>query len=82
MNIILYDDDTVDGYFVGELVRWSLQKRSSTVRLLRYDSHLYYVANFRALFNAFRYSTCECYFCQPIKLERHSIMVCNQRNAR
>ena len=38
INNILYDVDTVDGYFVGELVRWSLQKHSSTVRLQQ--SHL------------------------------------------
>ena len=75
INNILYDVDTVDGYFVGELVRWSLQKHSSTVRLLRYNSHIYYVANIQALFNAFRCSTCECYFCQPIKLELHSISI-------
>ena len=35
INNILYDVDTVDGYFVGELVRWSLQNHSGTVRLLR-----------------------------------------------
>ena len=75
INNILYDVDTVDGYFVGELVRWSLQKHSSTVRLLRYNSHIYYVANIQALFSAFRCSTCECYFCQPIKLELHSISI-------
>ena len=71
----LYDVDTVDGYFVGELVRWSLQNHSGTVSLLRYNSHIYYVANIQALFNAFRCSTCECYFCQPIKLELHSISI-------
>ena len=60
INSILYDVDTVDGYFVGELVRWSLQKHSSTVWLLRYNSHIYYVANIQALFSAFRCSTCEC----------------------
>ena len=60
--IFLYDFDTVDGYFVGELVRWSLQKHSTTVRLLRYNSHIYFVANNQALFNAFRCSKCECYF--------------------
>ena len=75
IKFILYDVDTVDGYFVGELVRWSLQKHSSTVRLLCYNSHIYYLANIQALFNALRCSTCECYFCQPIKLEGHSISI-------
>ena len=75
INNILYDVDTVDGYFVGELVRWSLQKHSSFVRLLRYNSHIYYVANIQALYSAFRCSTCECYFCQPIKLELHSVSI-------
>ena len=75
INNFLYYIDTVDGYFVGDLVIWSLQKHSSTVRLLRYNSHIYYVANIQALFNAFRCSTCECYFRQPIKLELHSISI-------
>ena len=72
INIILYDVGIVDGSIVGELVRWKLQKHPKTVRLLRYNSHIYYVANIQALFNAFPCPTCECYFCQPINLERHS----------
>ena len=75
INNILHDVDTVDGYFVDELVRWSLQNHSGTVSLLRYNSHNYYVANIQALFNAFRCWTCECYFCQPIKLELYSISI-------
>ena len=75
INNILYNVDTVDGYFVGELVRWSLQNHSGTVRLLRYNSHIYYVANIQALFNAFCCLTCECYVCQSIKLELHSISI-------
>ena len=72
INNFLYDVDIEDGSFVGELVRWSLQKHPKTVSLLRYNSHIYYVANIRALLNAFPCPTCECYFCQPINLERHS----------
>ena len=75
INNIFYDVDTVDGYFVDELVRWSKQNHSGTVRLLRYNSHIYYVANIQALFDAFRCLTCECYFCQSIKLELHSISI-------
>ena len=75
INNILYDVDTVYEYFVCELVRWSLQKHSSTVRLLRYNSHIYYVANIQALFNALGCWTCECYFRQPIKLKLHSISI-------
>ena len=37
-SISLYDVDTVDGYFVGELVRWGMHKYSRTVRLLRYTA--------------------------------------------
>ena len=62
INNILYDVDIVHGSFVGELVRWSLQKHSNTVRLLRYNSQLYYVTNIQAIFNPFRCPTCECFF--------------------
>ena len=41
ISISLYDVDTVDGYFVGELVRWSMRKYSSTDRLLRYTTVIF-----------------------------------------
>ena len=72
ITLVLDDVDIVDGSFVGELVRWSLQKHPRTVRLLRYNNHIYFVAIIRLLFNAFRCPTCESYSCQPINLEQHS----------
>ena len=39
--------------------------------VLRYNSHLCYVANIHALFNAFRCPTSDFYFIRPGNLERH-----------
>ena len=78
INIFLYDVDIVKGSLVGELARRSVQKHSNTVRLLRYNSHICYVANIHALFNAFRCPTCDCYFNRPGNLERH-LTTCQER---
>ena len=73
LNISLHEVDIEDGSFVAELVRWGLLKYSNNIRLLPYNSHINYVANIQASFDTFRYPTLECYFCQPIKLERNDI---------
>ena len=78
LNIFLYDVDIVEGSLVGELARRSVQKHPSTVRLLRYNSHICYVANIHALFNVFRCPTCDCYFNRPGNLERH-LATCQER---
>ena len=78
LNIFLYDVDIVEGSLVGELVRRSVQKHPSTVRLLRYNSHICNVANPHALFNAFSCPTCDCYFNRPGNLERH-LTTCQER---
>ena len=78
VNIFLYDIDIVDGTLVGELARRSIQKHSNTVRLLRYNSHICYIANIQTLFNAFRCPTCDCFFNRPGNLERH-LTTCQER---
>ena len=78
LNICLYDVDIVEGSLVGEPARRSVQKHPNTVRLLRYNSHICYVANIHALFNAFRCTTCDCYFNRPGNLERH-LTTCQER---
>ena len=78
LNIFLYDVDIVGGSLVGELVRRSVQKHPNTVRLLRYNSQICYVANIHALLNAFRCPTCDCYFNRPGNLERH-LTTCQER---
>ena len=78
INIFLFDVDTVEGSLVGELARRSVQKHPKTVRLLRYNSHICYVANINALFNAFRCPTYDCYLNRPGNLEHH-LTTCQER---
>ena len=54
LNILLYGIDIVDGNIVGELARRSAQKYENTVRLLRYNNHICYVNNKKAVFQSFR----------------------------
>ena len=55
VNIFLYDIDIVDGAINGELAWRSVGKHSNTVPLLRYNSHICYVSNINALFEAYRF---------------------------
>ena len=68
LNIVLYDIDTVDGNFIGEPARRSVQKYETTVRLLRYNNHIRYVNNVIAVFQSFR-----CPNCNPFFKKKHSI---------
>ena len=53
-DIFLYDIDIGDGSMIGELAGRSVRKHSNTVRILRWTSHLCYVSNINALFQAYR----------------------------
>ena len=78
VNIFLYGIDIVDGSFVGELARRSVQKYCNTVRLLRYNDHICYVSNINALFKAYRCSFCNQFFNKTGNLERH-LVFCKDR---
>ena len=54
LNIFLYDIDFVDGELIGEFCRRKIQKYEKSVKLLRYNNHLCYVNNIKAMFKAFR----------------------------
>ena len=53
-DTFFYGIDLVDGSMIGELVRGSVEKHSSTVWLLRYNSHICHVSVINALFKAYR----------------------------
>ena len=53
-NIFLYGEDFVDGAMNGEFVGRSIGEHFNAVRLLRYNSHICYVSNINALFEAYR----------------------------
>ena len=78
LNIVLYDIDIVDGNIVGELARRSVQKYENTVRLLRYNNHICYVSNIKAVFQSFRCPNCDTFFNRTFNLERH-LTTCSER---
>ena len=68
----------MDGNIVGELARQSAQKYEKTVRLLRYNNHICYVNNFKAVFQYFCCPKCDNFFNRPFKWERH-LTTCSER---
>ena len=59
LDVLLYDIDILDRNIVGELARRSVQKYLNTVRLLRYNNHICYVNNIKAVFQSFRCPNCD-----------------------
>ena len=78
LNIFLYDIDFVDGELIGELARRSIQKFQKNVKLLRYNNHNCDVNNMKALFKAFRCTTCDTFCSEAANLERH-LVTCSDR---
>ena len=78
INIFIHDIDLVDGAMVGELARRSVKKHEKNVQLIRYNSHICYVDNIHALFQAFRCPTCDTYFQKTGNLERHLVRCTEQ----
>ena len=77
-KIFLYDIDVENGELIGELARRSIQKFEKSLRLLRYNNHIFYVNNINALFKAFRCITCDAFFSKTGNLERH-LVTCSDR---
>ena len=78
LDIMLYDIDFVDGNIIGELARRSVQKYDNTFRLLRYNSHIYYVSNIIAVFEGFCCTNFDTFFNKTFNLERH-LTTCSER---
>ena len=78
INIFINDIDLIDGAMVGELARRSIRKYEKIIQLIRYNSHICYVDNIHALFNAFRCPTCDTFFEKAGNLERHLVR-CSER---
>ena len=77
LNILLYNTDIVDGNIIGELARRSKQKYLKTVRLLRYNNHIYYVRNIDGVFQSFRCPKCDTFCNRTFDFERH-LTTCSQ----
>ena len=78
VNILLYDINIVDGNIIGELARRSVQKYDNTVRLLRYNNHMFYLSNIIAVFQSFRCPNCDTFFNRTFNLERQ-LTTCSER---
>ena len=88
LNILLYDIDIVDGNIIGErrfekddgnvIARRYVQKYENTVRLLRCNTHIFYVNNINAVFQSFRCPSCDTFFNRTFNLERH-LTRCSER---
>ena len=78
INIFIYDIDIIDGTMVGELARRSIKKYEKKVQLIRYNIHICYVDNMKALFKALGCPTCNTYFQKTGNLERH-LVKCSER---
>ena len=77
-NIFLYDIDFADGELIVELRLRSVHKYEKSVKLLRYNNHICYVNNIKALFKPFRCTTCDTYFSKTGNLARH-LVTCTDR---
>ena len=78
LNFLLYDNDIVDDNIIGELARRNVRKYNNTVRLLRYNNHICYVSNIKAVFQAFCCPNCDIFFSRAFNLERH-LTTCSER---
>ena len=70
-DIIRYDTDIVDRSMNGELARRRVGKHSISVRLFGYSSHICFVFNINALFEAYRCPSCDQIMKTVQHLERH-----------
>ena len=54
-NLVQMNNDIhfVDGAMIGEYARTNFEKRSETVRLIRYNSHICYVFAINVLFKVY-----------------------------
>ena len=78
LNIVLYDIDIVDGNILGELARRSVQIYKNSVQLLRYNKHIWYVNNIKAILQSFRCPNCDTHFNRTYNSERN-LTTCHER---
>ena len=78
LKIPLYDIDIEEGKFIGEFDWRNLQEDQSTVRMLRFNSHLRYSSNINAVSQSFRCPNCDTFFKKTYVLERN-ITTCSER---
>ena len=70
-NIFIYDIDIVDGDFVGELARRSIEMYEKNINLLRYNNHICYVDDINTFFKRFRCPSCDTFIQKAGNFNRH-----------
>ena len=73
----LYGFDFHDEKLFGEISCRSFQKIDNSVKVLRYNIHLYYVININAVFETFQCSTCDTFFSKTGIVEKHLLTCIN-----
>ena len=77
-NILIYDIDIVDGDFVGELARRSVEMYEENIKLLRYNNHICYVNDVSTFFKRFRCPSCDTFIHKAGNFNRH-VKTCKNR---
>ena len=77
-NIFIYDIDIVDGDFVGELARRSIEMYEKNINLLRYNNHICYVDDINTFFKRFRCPSCDTFIQKAGNFNRH-VKTCKDR---
>ena len=77
-NIFIYDIDIVDGEFVGELARRSVEMYEKNITLLRYNNHICYVDDINTFCKRFRCPSCDTFIQKAGKFNRH-VKTCKDR---
>ena len=70
--------DFVDGELIGELAQRSHEQFEKSVKILRYNNHIFYVSGMNSFFKSFCCSTCDTNFSKTGNLERHLITCCER----
>ena len=54
LNTLLYNIDTLEVNIIGKLARRIVKEHENAVKLLRYNSHVFYLNNIDTVFQSFR----------------------------
>ena len=77
-NKFIYDFDIQEGDYVGKLVRRSIGKFETTVKLLRFNNHIIHTNDIDSFFKCFRCPSCDCFFNRSDNLNK-LLLTCKDR---
>ena len=77
-NIFIYDINIVDGDFVGELARRSVEMYEKNINVLGYNNHICYVDGINTFFKHFRCPSCDTFIQKAGNFNPH-VKTCKDR---